>query len=336
MTTLNVVRGRYLADLLEQPAAVEATLAGLTIDVELRAIVDRFSEFRRVLLTGMGSSLHALHPLAIRLGAMMIDASELIHAQSNLLTPDTLVVAVSQSGRSAEIVRLFEGTRRPGACIGVTNTADSPLATKADAVLLTRAGEEATVSCKTYVAGLAALSFLADALTNETNDLADAPPAMRAYLTQWETHVAELLERTKGVRNVFVAGRGASLAAAGTAGLILKESTRMHAEGMTSAALRHGPLEMAADDVFALVYEGEASVAALNATLVADLRRAGARAELCGPSATTASMRLPMVAPASRPFLEILPAQMLSLALAAAKGVEAGVFVHATKVTATE
>lgn len=333
---MNVVRGAYLADLLAQPAAVEATLAALAVDEKLRAIVDRYGTFRRVLLTGMGSSLHALHPLAIRLGAMMIDASELIHAQANLLAPDTLVIAVSQSGRSAEIVRLVEGPRRPGACIGVTNTSGSPLATKADAVILTHAGEEATVSCKTYVAGLAALVFLGDALTNQASDLSEAVPAMRAYLAAWEEHVSEIASLTSGIRDVFVAGRGTSLAAAGTAGLILKESTRVHAEGMTSAALRHGPLEMAAEHVFALVYEGDPAVASLNAALVADLRRAGARAELCGPSAERAAMRLPTVAPVVRPLLEILPAQMLSLALAAAKGVEAGVFVHATKVTATE
>ena len=336
------MRGAYLRDLLEQPAAVEATIAALAVDERLRAIIGRYrgTGYRRVVLTGMGSSLHALHPLAIRLGAMMVDASELVHAQAGLLDEDTLVVAVSQSGRSAEIVRLVEGPgpRRPGACIGVTNTADSPLAKGADAVVLTQAGEEATVSCKTYVAALAALAFLADALTNEETaiGLREAAPAMRTYLEAWEAHVAELGALAVGVRDVFVAGRGTSVAAAGTAGLILKESTRLHAEGMTSAALRHGPLEMAADHVFAIVYEGDAAVAALNAALVAALRSAGARAELCGPSATRAAMRLPAVAAVARPLLEILPAQMLSLALAAAQGVEAGVFVHATKVTATE
>ncbi|MBX3228235.1 MAG: SIS domain-containing protein [Labilithrix sp.] len=329
--------------MLRQPAAVEATLAALAVDDALRGVAERFraGAFRRVVLTGMGSSLAALHPLAIRLvshGAIVIDASELIHAHARLIDEGTLVVAVSQSGRSAEIVRLVDGTLRPGALVGVTNTAGSPLATAATATLLTHAGEEATVSCKTYVAGLAALVLLGDLLSGSpfATALAAAPAAMKTYLDRWEEHVAELIALTAGIRDVFVAGRGASVAAAYTAGLILKESTRLHAEGMTSAALRHGPLEMAAAHVLALVYEGDAAVAPLNAALVADLVRAGARAFLVGAAATHACFRLPIVDPAARPLLEILPAQMLSLALAAHAGIEAGRFVHATKVTATE
>jgi glucosamine--fructose-6-phosphate aminotransferase (isomerizing) len=302
------------------------------VDDALRAI--EAQRFVRVVLTGMGSSLSALHPLAIRLvehgiTAIVIDTSELVHAMPRLLDPTTLVIAVSQSGRSAEIVRLVEDPRG-ATLLGVTNTADSPLARRANAIVLTHAGEESTVSCKTYVAALVALDFVGDHLCGDRS-AAEAIPTMRAYLERWEEHVAELMSLTLGTRDVFFAGRGESLAAAYTAGLIVKESTRVHAEGMTSAALRHGPLEMAGDHVFALVYEGHSRVAALNAGLVADLRRAGARAELVSASAPRPSLRVPSV-----PVLEILPAQMLSLALAAHAGIEAGRFVHATKVTATE
>jgi glucosamine--fructose-6-phosphate aminotransferase (isomerizing) len=325
-----VIRGPYLADLLLQPTAVEATLAGLAMDDGIEA-----PRFGRVVLTGMGSSLSALHPLAIRLvehgiTAIVIDTSELIHSMQGLLDATTLVVAVSQSGRSAEIVRLVEDAR--GATIlGVTNTADSPLARRANTVVLTHAGEESTVSCKTYVAALVALDFVGDHLCRERATTAAVVPIMRAYLERWEEHVAELMSLTLGTRDIFFAGRGGSLAAAHTAGLIVKESTRLHAEGMTSAALRHGPLEMAADHVFALVYEGHPRVAELNAGLVADLRRAGARAELVSATSSRPSLRVPSI-----PALEILPAQMLSLALAAHAGIEAGRFAHATKVTATE
>ncbi len=344
-----VIRGPYLHDLLQQPMAVEATLTSLALEASLLAIAGRLAArgFERIVLTGMGSSLAALHPLAIRLvehgvTAMIVDTSELIHAMPRLLGTTTLVVAVSQSGRSAEIVRL--AARPPadrGVLIGVTNTPGSPLATAADALLLTRAGEEATVSCKTYVATLAALAFLGDVLCDqapgrEVAGLATASAAMAEYLSGWEEHVAALAPLSRGVRDVFFAGRGASLAAAYTAGLIVKESARCHAEGMTSAALRHGPMEMAADHVLALVYEGDASVAPLNRALVDDLRRAGARAHLVGEATEHETFGLRKGPAARRPLLEILPAQMLSLALAAHAGSEAGRFVHATKVTATE
>lgn len=323
-----ILRGPYLADLLQQPAAVEATLAKLVAPPALPA-------FRRVILTGMGSSLAALHPLEIRLlahgvDARIVDTSELLHALSPLLAADSLVVAVSQSGRSAEIVRLVE--RRACPIVAVTNTPGSPLAAGAAATILTHAGEESTVSCKTYVATLAALVFLGDLLCggHETDALHDAPAQMKAYLDRYEAHVEELA--VDGVRDVFFAGRGPSLAAAYTAGLIVKESTRVHAEGMTSAALRHGPMEMAGPHVLALVYEGDARVAPLNRALAVDLARAGARAHLVGPGAEGV-FRLPA---GYAPLFEILPAQMVSLALAAKAGIEAGRFVHATKVTSIE
>jgi glucosamine--fructose-6-phosphate aminotransferase (isomerizing) len=324
--------------LLAQPAAVEASLTALDSNDAVRSLATQ--GFARIVLTGMGGSLSALHPLALRLvesgaTAMMLDTSELIHSMTKLLRDDTLVIAVSQSGRSAELVRLATLPERRAKMIAVTNTPGSPLATAADAVVLTQAGEEATVSCKTYVATLAALSALGDVLSGVPEDASAAPAAMTSYLSSWESHVATLLPLTRGIRDLFFAGRGSSLAAACTAGLIVKEAARVHAEGMTSAALRHGPLEMSADHVFALVYEGDPHVAELNRTLVADLRRAGARAHVAGPSAAQAVFQLPSH-PAIRPFLEILPAQLLSLALAAHAGIEAGRFVHATKVTATE
>jgi glucosamine--fructose-6-phosphate aminotransferase (isomerizing) len=341
-----VIQGPYLHDLLQQPGAVKDTLAALGQDPALSVLAERLSAraFARVVLTGMGSSLAALHPLALRLiehgaTAMIVDTSELIHAMCALLSDDTLVIAVSQSGRSAEIVRLASRPDRAGGLIAVTNSPDSPLAGAADATVLTRAGEEATVSCKTYVATLAALAHLGDVLCDVSRDapgLAAAPSAMARYLERWEEHVAELAPIVSGVRDVFFAGRGASLAAAYTAGLIVKESTRCHAEGMTSAALRHGPMEMSADHVLALVYEGDATVAALNHSLAADLRRAGARGYIVGLRGEREVFRLSEHPPAQRAVLEVLPAQMLSLALAADAGIEAGRFVHASKVTSTE
>ncbi len=332
---MNVIRGPYLEDLLAQPAALQATIASFgESNAALTKIAQR--SFDRIVLTGMGSSLSACHPLMLRFvhhgrAAMIVDTSELVHGLKSLLTKDTLVIAVSQSGRSAETVRLVEQENRSFALVGVTNTPGSPLATHADALVLTHAGSETTVSCKTYVATLAALTHLGDVLFSERTSLAALPETMKHYLDGWRGHVADLGPLFDGVRDVFFAGRGASLAAAYTAGLIVKESTRLHAEGMTSAALRHGPMEMSAPHVFALVYEGDPAVAPLNHALVADLERAGMRARIAGPTATVAALRLP-----TDPVLDILPAQMISIVLAAHVGIEAGRFLHATKITATE
>jgi glucosamine--fructose-6-phosphate aminotransferase (isomerizing) len=156
------------------------------------------------------------------------------------------------------------------------------------------------------------------------------------YLANWRDHVRSAGAELAGARDLFILGRGASLAAAGTAGLITKESAHFHAEGMSAAAFRHGPFEMVNDALYALVLAGDPATTPLNRRLVEDIVQAGGRAALAGEDAEPALFRLPWVPASVRPIVEILPAQMITLALAAMAGREAGKFEHATKVTATE
>ncbi len=346
---LNVIEGGYLHDVLEQPRALAATVDALAVSAPLRTIAERLSggAYRRVVLTGMGSSCHGLAPLQLRLvaaghAAQTVETSELLYYQHALLAKGTLLVVLSQSGRSAEIVRLLETVRGRGVdSVGVTNTDDSPLARDATALVLTRAGVEATVSCKTYVAAQAALAFLGEALVGGDTPairgaLAATVPALAGYLSDWRRHVEALAPLLRGVRAVYYAGRGPSLAAAGTAGLITKESTHRPAEGMSSAAFRHGPLEMLDGGVFLLVFAGATRTRRLNEALVADVRAAGARAYLAGENASEPALRLPAVHELARPVVELLPVEMITLALAAIDGREAGRFERAAKITTTE
>jgi len=105
-----------------------------------------------------------LSMLACGTSALLVETSELIHFLPRLLDQGTLVIAVSQSGKSAETVRLLDLPERKSPVIGVTNGADSPLATRADASVVTRAGSEFSVSCKTYVTAIAVLTWLGDLL----------------------------------------------------------------------------------------------------------------------------------------------------------------------------
>ena len=145
--------------------------------------------------------------------------------------------------------------------------------------------------------------------------------------------IAELL---RGTHDLFLVGRGASLAAVGTGALIIKESDHCHAEGLSSAAFRHGPFEMLSEEVFVGVFSGDEKTRTLSDTLLSDIRSAGGRGELIGERSAIESLRLAEFDPAIRPILEILPVQMITIALAALSGREAGKFERATKVTRTE
>lgn len=345
MSDPRIVEGRYLQDLLAQAQALEDTYVALQRPEQLMKLAARLGEFGQVVLTGMGSSFHGLHPLNLQLSdhgiaSTMVETSELVHYQARALNPRTLVVAVSQSGESAETLRLAE-MNQGAPVIAVTNTPGSTLARHAAVTLVTRAGGEFSVSCKTYVTTLMMLQWLADALCGRDEQqsrrtLKDAASDVAAYLASWRRYVGNVAERLSGMRDLFLVGRGASLAAVGSGALVIKESDHFHAEGMSSAAFRHGPLEMLSGEVFVGVFSGDDKTRVLNEGLLADIRQAGARGELIGEASTFESFRLPAHDPAIRPILEILPVQMITIALAAITGREAGKFDRATKITATE
>ena len=346
--TLRIVEGQYLRDILDQPRALAATLDRLEIPKPLAALREtlRTGRFKRVVLTGMGASFHALHPLFLRLNgfgytAVAIETSELIHSLGNWLEPESLIIVVSQSGESAEIVRLLEQNRRRAAIVGITNAADSPLATDTNASILTTAGDESSVSCKTYVTALMTLHRLGEFLCGSDEgqtrvELAQIVPAVESYIAKWREHVFEIAADLGQVRNLFLLGRGGSLAACGAGSLIMKESVRMPAEGMSGAAFRHGPLEMVDSRSFAVIFAGADSTQALQAKLADDIRQAGGRIGWVAEDAASRAWNLPKAPARLLPILEILPVQMATLALAAETGIEAGRFGRIGKITTTE
>jgi glucosamine--fructose-6-phosphate aminotransferase (isomerizing) len=343
-----IVEGNYWKDILAQPQALAETLEGLEESPALKALARSVNtgKFHQVVLTGMGSSFHGLHPLYLTLvdngfPALMVETSELLHYQRRLFDPRNLIIAVSQSGRSAEAVSMLKANRGRSVVVAVTNTPDSPLAVNADIAVLTRAGEEFSVSCKTYVTALMALKWLGDILCGKSlrrarHELAGASTMAAAYLSRWKRHVMYLAEYLRDTSQLYLVGRGASLAAVGTGGLIVKESDHFPAEGMSSAAFRHGPLEIVNAQTFVLVFSGSGKTSDLNGRLVQDVRKRQGKAELAGDDAPLQALRFPAATDSIRPILEILPVEMITLALASLGGREAGRFESATKVTTTE
>lgn len=126
-------------------------------------------------------------------------------------------------------------------------------------------------------------------------------------------------------RQLFLVGRGASLAAAGTGALIIKESDHFPAEAMSSAAFRHGPFEMVGPDSLVLIFEGDKVTRYLNAHLFTDVRTRSDRVAMVASSERSSVFSLASCPEAVRPILEILPVQMITLTLAAQMGREAGI-----------
>ena len=345
---LSVVQGDYFRDLLSQPEALRDTVAQLQDSKQLTAVASRLHKrrFKSIVLTGMGSSFHGLNPLMLQLtgagySTILVETSELIYYRRSLLTPESLLVAVSQSGRSAEMITLLKENRGRAPIVAVTNTADSPLARRSDAVVLTRAGQEFSVSCKTYVCALLALKFLGDRLcgispARTKTQLNAVVRPVAHYLARWKEYVEVVASQLSAVRQLFLVGRGPSLAAVGTGALILKESTQFPSEGLSSAAFRHGPFEMVSPETFVLIFSGDSKTTKLNKKLLLDVRANHGVAEMVTQDPGNCAYCLPRVPTSILPVLEILPVQMLTLALAANKGIEPGKFRLASKITTVE
>lgn len=335
-------------DILAQPqmlqvAAVRHLQPASALDVAAQAL--RAAAPRRLILTGMGSSFFAAYPAALRLlgsglPAIWIDLSELVH-HGGTLDADTALVIVSQSGETVEAVRLLQAQVVHSPVVAITNNPTGTLARHATYVIETGAGEELTIATRTYTAALLALSLLAERMLGAdlpalAAQLAPTLEAMQAIAERGEAQIAALPAVWRQSGPLSILGRGPSLATALSGGLLLKETAKLPAEGLSSAQFRHGPLEIAGAGHRAIICASSGPTQNLDLRLAADVQACGSDVLLCGPAinAPVAQITLPDVW--LSPLLEILPLQFLARALAIARGLEPGVFTRITKVTTAE
>lgn len=161
---------------------------------------------------------------------------------------DSVSVAISQSGRSPDIIEMQRHARRGGAlALALVNDVASPLAQEAEVLLPLCAGMERSVAAtKSMVAGLVAGASLV-AAWREDRQLADALTALPDVLRgQGAPPPAAMLDSIANARSAFVLGRGATLAIAVEAALKLKETCAIHAEAYSAAEVLHGPAELVA------------------------------------------------------------------------------------------
>ena len=304
----------------------------------------------RIILSGMGASLNAAYPayLALNQGNLpvnLVNTAELLNYLQASISAHSLLWLNSQSGRSIETVRLLEGIRHhaPRVVLACVNEAESPLALAAGITLPIHAGEEATVSVKTYsnmlaVNLLAAYTLLGWDVEQLRNEMLDTVELMEAYLQDWDNQLARLEKLTSDVSSLVFTGRGSSLAAVWSSALISKEAAKCAFEGMHAAEFRHGPLELCQPGFVAVIFAGPEETRAQNRDLAGDVLKYGGKvvwvSEQKDPDLP--SFMLPDVSAHTRPLVEILVGQMLSVVLARRKGIEPGYFRYVGKVTLKE
>lgn len=245
---------------------------------------------------------------------------------------DALVIGISQSGQTPDIVEVVAEAREQGALtVGITNTLNSPLAEAAEHTINMNAGEEVSIGAtKTYTASLMALAMLSAALGGDEarfEDLASVPDCV-AQVTSSASSVLKAAERYRYMEACVVISRGYNYATAYEIALKLKELTYVLAEPYSSADFQHGPVALVEQGfpVIAAVPEGE--VAGELIDLLRQLQERGAELVIFSALEEALALgRTRVVLPGCvpewvSPMVTVVPGQLMALGLALAKGLD--------------
>ena len=325
---------RLEQEIHSQPAVIARLLDRETYHVS--QIVAHLPHFNYILIAARGSSdyaaTYATYAWASLAGypvALATPSLYTLYQQSPRLE-GALVVGISQSGQSPDIVAVLEeGKRQDRPTLAITNDGNSPLAQAADAVIELHAGQEQSVAAtKTYTAQLAAVALFAAAWSGSsqlTDELQRLPQSLETILAT-STSIAQQTERYRYMDRCVVIGRGYNYATAFELALKLKELTYVMASPYSSADFQHGPiatvdsglpvfLVMPTGATFSDMLDIAHSLQTLEAELlvISDSPQALALAKT--PLPLTASVPEWLT-----PIAAILPGQLLAMNLALIKG----------------
>ncbi|MBI1945217.1 MAG: glutamine--fructose-6-phosphate transaminase (isomerizing) [Deltaproteobacteria bacterium] len=339
----------------EQPRAITDTLRGRILLDDGKVALDGIDEAQlkgveRVLITACGTSWHAAlvgKYLVEKLAHVSCDvelASELRYREP-VVTAGTLVVAISQSGETADTLAALKECRRLGACVlCICNVVDAAIPRACEGsvgTLYTRAGPEIGVaSTKAFTTQLVALHLLAiglgqarGALTtttarSEMEALARLPLEMERCLAH-EADTVKLAQQHMGARDMLYLGRGHTFPIALEGALKLKEISYIHAEGYAAGEMKHGPIALIDEHmpVIVLALRGPGYEKVLSN--LEEVRARGGRVIAVGTEDDAelsqhaeAVLRIPAAHPHTTPALAVIPLQLFAYHVADLRGTD--------------
>jgi glucosamine--fructose-6-phosphate aminotransferase (isomerizing) len=341
---------RFLQDILRQPDELTKTLALLNGPARnsLESAADAIRKTRHVYLTGIGASWNAalgagLIFLAGGLPVHMVDASELL--EFGVIPPDSVIVVLSRSGRSVEIVKLLAKARSAEATvIGVTNFKEGTLAHEAQIPVVLPVQSDNGISVNTYTAlaiGAAAIaaaslgSFSAQLVESLSNVVAETAK----HVPDWQKQLADTNWLQPGTPYYFLA-RGSSLASAHEAVLLWEEGVKAPAAAMGTGTFRHGPQEAMRKGVHVAIWIDNEQMRERDLAVARDLVRMGCSVLLIGHNLPEDAGHLVIQTPPSPPhwqfITDIVPMQLAANHLAQLAGEDCDSFRFASYIVEDE
>lgn len=339
-----------LKEIHEQPRVVRDTLVGrmiggeLDID-ELGLTYEELNLIDRVYVIACGTSYHAglIAKNLIEMWARIpceVEAASEFRYRNPIITPSTLVVAVSQSGETADTLAAIRDARIKGAKVfGITNVVGSPVARESDGVIYTKANKEiAVASTKSFLGQVVSLTLLAMLLaqvkgklkTNQVrllfHELADTAEQVERILADTAA-IDEAARACKDASSALFVGRGMGAAIACEGALKLKEISYLHAEAYPAGEMKHGPIALI-DEGFPVI--AVATKSPVYDKLVSNLQEAKARGAMVVAIATEGDedirhhadhvIYIPKVRDAFSAITASVPLQLFARAIAVERG----------------
>ncbi len=255
-----------LKEVYEQPRAIRDAIHGNREVIS--KVATEIANYEKVIFVAMGTSYHAalagkylFQRLAKKI-PIVEEASEFRYEFEDLVDKDTLVIAITQSGETADTLAAMRLAKRKGAkVLAIVNVVGSMATRIADLTLYTHAGPEIGVAAtKTYTTQLTVLTMLAIELARVLgtasegylkeleNELEKVPELVKEVLKH-DAAIKELAENLVDSKDFFYIGRGIGFPTALEGALKLKEISYIHAEGLSAGELKHGPLALLEDGV---------------------------------------------------------------------------------------
>jgi glucosamine--fructose-6-phosphate aminotransferase (isomerizing) len=340
----------FLRDILRQPIELKRTIEFLSGSgrAALDAATAAIRNARHVYLTGIGSSWHA----ALCAGTLfnlsgkpvyLYDAAELLEFAE--LSADAVVIVISRSGRSVEIVKLLRKARESGAIvIAITNSAEGALALGAQIPVAIPIELDHAISVNTYSTLAATAGILASAACGTWS--AEVGAALSALFTKteaaipgWQAQVANTSWFVPRAVTYFLA-RGSSTGSCQEARLLWEEGVKSPATAMNTGSFRHGPQEMVeAGARFGIWIDAE-RMREQDLAVARDLRKLGASVMLIGQDipedAADLVFQLPNMPSGWQFLIDIIPAQIAAERLARLSGVDSDTFRYCSFIVEDE
>ncbi len=333
-----------LKEIFEQPEAVKRTLSG-RLDSSLKLNLDniKFSNnIEKFYIVACGTAFHAglvgkkaIETLA-QIPCEVYLASEFRYNHP-IITPNTAVLVVSQSGETADTLASLRMAKKLGnAVYAITNVVGSSIAREADYVFYTNAGPEISVaSTKAYTTQLVAFYLLAihlaelrnnKALDELKSQLLTIPDILQSSLKLVDD-VKQLAKKIAKEHDVYFLGRGLDYFVAQEASLKLKEISYIHSEAYASGELKHGPIALIEDSTVVISICTNPEIASKLISNVKEVLARGAYSIgftscLNDVSTFNTHIPLPCVTPMLSPLISIIPLQLLAYYVCVEKGLD--------------